>query len=240
MGPSRISKAFQGLTITGLASVGAFFVWTKHCHFTPADQFTPATEPLFQSSWYKKFNPLQNPTTHDECVRRLPLFKLRPELVEDAQKGGSKLVEAFSQGIWGGPGYTIQRLYLERKWRNNTTTAHQLWDPKDLKSSTYDKGTEITDHFVVLDKTPTSILIRCGDSPLNNPDANRPSDGLFEISATMDFDKGFAEFRLKSIFYQGDPEIKDKTAEPMPPTMAYLHQLYTKLWMESAMGHVKQ
>lgn len=104
MGPSRISKAFQGLTITGLASVGAFFVWTKHCHFTPADQFTPATEPLFQSSWYKKFNPLQNPTTHDECVRRLPLFKLRPELVEDAQKGGSKLVEAFSQGIWGGPG----------------------------------------------------------------------------------------------------------------------------------------
>jgi hypothetical protein len=104
MGPSRLSKTIQGITVAGLASVGAFFVWTKHCHMTPLNQFTPTTEPLFQSSWYKKYNPLQNPTTHDECVRRLPLFKIRPELVEDAQKGGSKLVEAFSQGIWGGPG----------------------------------------------------------------------------------------------------------------------------------------
>lgn len=113
MGPSRLSKTIQGITVTGLATVGAFFVWTKHCHMTPLNQFTPTTEPLFQSSWYKKFNPLQNPTTHDECVRRLPLFKIRPELVEDAQKGGSKLVEAFSQGIWGGPG-TFVLLLLSR------------------------------------------------------------------------------------------------------------------------------
>jgi len=240
MGPSRLSKTFQGITVAGLGSVGAFFVWTKHCHMTPLNQFTPTTEPLFQSSWYKKYNPLQNPTTHDECVRRLPLFKIRPELVEDAQKGGSKLVEAFSQGIWGGPGYTVQRLYLERKYRNDTTTAHQLWTPQDLKTSTYEKGTEITDHFVVLDKSPTSILIRCGDSPLHNPDANRPSDGLFEISATTDLDKGFAEFRLKSIFYQGEGDPQDKTKGPMSPTMATMHQIYTKLWMESAMSHVKQ
>lgn len=112
MGPALLSKTFQGLTVTGLASVGAFFVWTKHCHMTAADQFTPATEPLFRSQWYKKFNPLQNPTTHDECIRRIPLFKLRPELVEDAQKGGSKLVEAFSQGIWGGPGMLLSLPHL--------------------------------------------------------------------------------------------------------------------------------
>lgn len=137
-------------------------------------------------------------------------------------------------------GYTIQRLYLQRKYRNDTTTAHQLWTPEELKTSTYDKGTEITDHFVVLDKTPTSILIRCGDSPLHNPNTNRPSDGLFEISATTDFDQGFAEFRLKSIFYQGEGEVEDKTKRPMSGTMLYLHQLYTKLWLESAISHVKQ
>jgi hypothetical protein len=137
-------------------------------------------------------------------------------------------------------GYTIQRLILERKYRNDTTTAHQLWTPQQLLTSPYDQGTEITDHFVVLEKSPTSILIRCGDSPLHNPDTNRPSDGLFEISATTDFDKGFAEFRLKSIFYQGEGEAQDKTHGPMSGTMLWLHTLYTKLWMESAMRHVKQ
>lgn len=90
--------------MTGLTTVGAFFVWTKHCHFTPAHEFTPATEPLFQGQWFKKFNPNANPSAHDECVRRIPLYKVRPELLEDAQRGGSKLVESFSQGIWGGFG----------------------------------------------------------------------------------------------------------------------------------------
>ncbi|EXJ93510.1 hypothetical protein A1O1_01902 [Capronia coronata CBS 617.96] len=240
MGPSLLSKTLQGITVTSLASVGAFFVWTKHCQFTPDSQFTPATEPLFQSTWYKKFNPNRNPTTHDECVRRLPLHKIRPELLEDARNGGTKLVEAFSQGVWGGLGFKIQRLYMEKKYRNDTTTAHQLWTPQQLKTSTYDVGTEVTDHFVVLDKTPTSILFRCGDSPLHNPDTPRPSDGLFGLTAKADFDKGFAEFRLKSIFFQGEGEAQEKTQGPMPSTLVWLHQLYTKFFMESAMRYVKQ
>ncbi|EXJ91747.1 hypothetical protein A1O3_00297 [Capronia epimyces CBS 606.96] len=240
MAPSRLSKVLQGVTVTSLASLGGFFVWTKHARFTPDNQFGPTAEPLFQSKWFLKFNPNANPSTHDECVRRIPLHKLRPELVEDARHGGSKLVEAFNQGVWGGFGYTIQRLYLERKYRNDTTTAHQLWTPEQLQTSTYDVGTEITDHFVVLDKTPTSVLIRCGDSPLHNPDTSRPSDGLFELDAKADFDKGVAEFRLKSIFYQGEGEAQDKTHGPMPDTIQWLHKLYTKLWMESAMRRVTQ
>jgi hypothetical protein len=137
-------------------------------------------------------------------------------------------------------GYTIQRLYLQNKYRNNTTTAHQVWDKNDLATSNYEVGTEITDHFVVLDKTPNSILIRCGDSPLNSPDKTRPSDGLFELVAETDFDRGYAEFRLKSIFYQGEGEVADKTKPVMPAHMEWAHRQYTKLWMESAMGHVKQ
>jgi len=133
-------------------------------------------------------------------------------------------------------GYTIQRRYLEAKYRNSSTTAHQLWDRPELLTSTYEPGTEITDHFVVLDKTPTSILIRCGDSPMNSPDAARPSDGLFEISAVTNVDKGYAEFRLKSIFFQG---LGKAEGPPMPDFMVWLHQQYTKLWMEGAMMHVK-
>lgn len=137
-------------------------------------------------------------------------------------------------------GYIIQRLYLQNKYRNDSTTAHQLWDKSALLNSTYEQGTEITDHFVVLEKTPTSILIRCGDSPLNSPDGQRPSDGLFEITATTDFERGFAEFRLRSIFFQGEGQVEDKSKPVMPSHMVWAHQQYAKFWMESAMSQVKQ
>ncbi|EXJ60664.1 hypothetical protein A1O7_04817 [Cladophialophora yegresii CBS 114405] len=157
---------------------------------------------------------------------------------------GSKLLEEFVRGVWGGPGYTLQRLYLQRKYRNSTTTAHQLWTSDQLKSSDYSPNTQITDHFVVLDKTPTSVLIRCGDSPLNHPDSPRQSDGLFEMCASVNADEGFAEFRLKSIFFVGDqswtgPGEKWENRGPMQGTMWFAHKLYTKLWMESALSRVK-
>jgi len=91
----------------------------------------------------------------------------------------------------------------------------------------------------VLQKTPTSILIRCGDSPLNSPDAARPSDGLFEIAAVANLEKGYAEFRLKSIFYQG----LGKSATQDPPMggfMLWAHKQYTKLWLESAIRNVQR
>lgn len=122
----------------------------------------------------------------------------------------------------------------------DSRTAHQLWDQQSLLTSNYDVGTEFTDHFVVLDKTSTSILVRCGDSPLNNPDSARAMDGIFEISAKVEVDEEFAEFKLRSIFYQGDPKLNGVTQPPMGPYSQQLHLLYTKVWMESAMNHVKQ
>ena len=98
-------------------------------------------------------------------------------------------------------GYAYQRRFLEKKYRNSTTTAHQLWDTSSLLSSTYEPGTEITDHFVVVSKTPSAIVVRCGDSPLKT--GVRDSDGLFEMGVEIKKDEGVAEFRLKSVFYKG-------------------------------------
>lgn len=75
---------------------------------------------------------------------------------------------------------------------------------------------------------------------MNSPDGQRPSDGLFEITATTDFERGFAEFRLRSIFFQGEGQVEDKSKPVMPSHMVWAHQQYAKFWMESAMSQVKQ
>jgi hypothetical protein len=133
-------------------------------------------------------------------------------------------------------GYTIQRAYLRAKYKS-ALTAHQLWSKSSLLTSTYPPSTEITDHFVVLSKTPSTILIRCGDSPLNSPSSPRPSDGLFEITADLHADEGFCEFRLKSIFYQG-LGVSATGEPPMQGFMLWAHRQYAKLWMESAVRNV--
>ena len=143
------------------------------------------------------------------------------------------------------PGYTIQRQYLSSKYRNTTTTAHQLWTRPQFLASAYEPGTQITDHFEILSKTgPSSdsrlqsILIRCGDSPLKTD--VRATDGLFEIAAEVNVDKGFAEFRLKSVFYQGLGKVDEGGGQPMEGFMLWAHKQYTKLWMESAVRNVKR
>jgi hypothetical protein len=97
----------------------------------------------------------------------------------------------------------------------------------ELSSSQYDVGTQITDHFEVLEKTPETICVRAGDSPLKRD--VRPSDGLFEMSARV---KGDAiEFGLKSVFFQG---LGKPEGKPMTPWVEVAHRLYTKVLMETA------
>jgi hypothetical protein len=108
-----------------------------------------------------------------------------------------------------------------------------LWSREELKNSNYDVGTQITDHFEVVSKTPDAIVVRCGDSPLKTE--VRPSDGLFEMGVTVNQEEGVAEFRLKSIFYKG---LGTADAPPMPAHVEFAHRLYTKLWMETAIPNV--
>lgn len=161
----------------------------------------------------------------------MPLSKIKPSLLEKAEEG--KLVEAFCAGVWGGLGYAYQRSYLEKKYRNSTTTSHQLWDRKQLLEDTYEVGTQITDHFEVVDKDAEKIVVRCGDSPLKR--GVRESDGLFEMGVEVKKEEGVAEFRLKSVFFKG---LGKADAPPMPAHIEFAHRLYTKLWMETALRNV--
>jgi hypothetical protein len=128
-----------------------------------------------------------------------------------------------------GTGYAYQRSHLAKKYQNETTTKHQLWSRQELQNATYDVGTEITDHFEVVSKTPESIIVRCGDSPLKK--GVRDSDGLFEMSVRVKQDEGVAEFRLKSVFFKG---LGTASEPPMSRSMEFAHRLYTKFWMETS------
>jgi phage shock protein PspC (stress-responsive transcriptional regulator) len=90
------SKLVKTTVAGSIASVGVFWGATRNDIFEVMD----SSDPIFQSAFYKKFNPSGNPTLHDVCVRRIPLDKIQPSLVEE--KG--KLVEAFCAGVWGGMG----------------------------------------------------------------------------------------------------------------------------------------
>jgi hypothetical protein len=91
-----IKRTLKLTTYGGLASLGSFFLYTRN------DRFVPMTtsDPIFNHPFYHKFNPSGNPTTHDLCIRRVPLSEINPSLLE--KKG--KLVEAFCAGVWSGWG----------------------------------------------------------------------------------------------------------------------------------------
>ncbi|KAH8690278.1 hypothetical protein BGW36DRAFT_390508 [Talaromyces proteolyticus] len=211
----------------GVATLGAHFIWTRHSTVEPL----PTTDYLFTSPSYKKLNPDQNAVLSDVCIRRVPLSQIDPRLLE--KKG--KLVEAFCAGVWGGFGYDVQRKYMAKKYLNADTARTSLWSKNALVTSSYEVGTEITDHFKVLEKTDNRIIVRCGDTPSKT--GVRESDGLFEMSVDVKKDQDVAVFYLKSVFFNGLSGPKEGPG-PMPYHIELLHREYDKIWMESALRNV--
>lgn len=87
------------LAVTGygsLATAGTFVALTRNSRFIPLSP----SDYIFNTTHYARNNPENNPTTNDLCIRKVPLTKIRPELLE---KEG-KLVEAFCAGVWSGLG----------------------------------------------------------------------------------------------------------------------------------------
>nr|POF26083.1 hypothetical protein CFP56_22231 [Quercus suber] len=218
------------LAITGYGSLAAttgFIAWTRKCRFADVSP----TDHIYNTTLFARYNPNNAPVTQDICLRRIALDQIKPALLEKADDG--KLVEAFCAGVWGGIGYAYQRRYLEKKYRG-PATATQLWDRAQLKVSTYDVGTQITDHFEVVAKNASSIIVRCGDSPRITE--VRASDGLFEMSAEIKREEGVVEFGLKSVFYNGLGKKRESEDEsgPMDGKTQWLHKQYDKVLMESA------
>lgn len=60
----------------------------------------PASDPIWTSPVFKKYNPSANPATQDVCVKRLPLSKIRPGLLENP----GDLALEYCRGVWSGPG----------------------------------------------------------------------------------------------------------------------------------------
>jgi hypothetical protein len=86
-------------TLYGSAAVTAgWVVGTRNSKFVP---FDPA-DPILSSKEFKKYNPDNNSTTKDVCIKRVEIGKIRPELLEKAADG--KLAEAFCAGVWSGIG----------------------------------------------------------------------------------------------------------------------------------------
>lgn len=89
------------LALTTLASVSAFTIWTQRCHFIEVENALGSVVDEVSLELYRA-NP--NIALFDVCQRQVPRRFLKQELVHDAEKGGSKLIEAFCQGLFGGRG----------------------------------------------------------------------------------------------------------------------------------------
>lgn len=83
---------------TGLlgASSTAAFLAARNPVISPL----AATDSIWTSNAYRRYNPAKNPATQDVCVKRIPLSKIRPDLL---QKEGDLAVE-FCRGVWSGLG----------------------------------------------------------------------------------------------------------------------------------------
>lgn len=98
MGILRTTLAITGWS--SLAGAAGFFAVTRHCKISPV----APSDYIFNHTLYARYNPNNAPVTQDICTRRVPLSKIKPELLESEKKGEGKLVEAFCAGVWGGLG----------------------------------------------------------------------------------------------------------------------------------------
>lgn len=78
------------------ASTAAAYLAAKNPVISPI----PPSDPLWDSKAYRRYNPSKNPATQDVCIKRIPISKIRPELL---QKDGTLSLE-FCRGLWSGWG----------------------------------------------------------------------------------------------------------------------------------------
>ncbi|CAI4211991.1 unnamed protein product [Parascedosporium putredinis] len=141
---------------------------------------------------------------------------VQPALLEDARQGGTKLIEAFAAGMWGGYGYAVQRKIM--LLTKDDSCRDDLWEKEELLRSTFQPGTYFTNHFLILSKTPRQPL----------RDGGRADD-----------DAGTVKLALKSITYSG-VEGASTDPDPFGGVGGWLHRQYAKLLVESGADNCVQ
>lgn len=96
-------------------------------------------------------------------------------------------------------------------------------------------GTAISGHFVVLEKTPASVLLR-GGSP-SDEHGLREVDTLMQGVVDIDTREDVAIFKLKCMFYNG--QVKGSPA-PFPEAMTPLHLIYAKALAANGTANCKR
>jgi hypothetical protein len=84
-------------------------------------------------------------------------------------------------------------------------------------------GTGISGHFVVVEKTPASILLR-GGTP-SDENGLREVDNFMQGVVDVNQEEGVVVFQLKCIFYSG--RVKGGPP-PFPEVLTPLHLIYAK------------
>lgn len=91
-----IQKTIAATGYTTLGAAMGYVAWTRKSKIVDV----PPTDYLFNHTLYARYNPTNSPVTQDLCVRKVPLDKIQPELLENE----GKLVESFCAGLWSGMG----------------------------------------------------------------------------------------------------------------------------------------
>ncbi|KAK7984720.1 hypothetical protein PG988_002342 [Apiospora saccharicola] len=220
---SRVARvAATGIagTVAG-ASLGAGYLVASTTLVTPI----PRDDALWKSKTLKKLNHLENPVLADICIKRIPLSKIRPELLEDE----AKLAAQFARGVWTGWAFEPQRWLFTKIYRT-PENSHLRFSRREIAECTFELGTEFIDQFEVVERSRHAITVREGGSPRDL--GPRVVDGLITTTAKIDREAGELELTLSTRFFKGGEKVTDGSM-PVPYLIERLHYLYARALVQS-------
>lgn len=151
---SRLLKIGTPVGLSAGLTLGALHFRGRNC--SPDQSFSPRQDPVFKHPLMTTINPSGNPTFHDSWERSVSFDQIRPDLLEDALKDGTSLLEHFAKGVWGSrgkatttslvimrsphlPAFGFQRNIMKVA-RKSTTNKQDLWEREELRWSKFPEG----------------------------------------------------------------------------------------------------
>ncbi|KAK8131970.1 hypothetical protein PG999_000143 [Apiospora kogelbergensis] len=173
----------------------------------------PRDDPLWNSATLKKLNILENPVLADICIKRIPLSKIRPELLQDE----AKLTTEFARGVWTGWAFEPQRWLFTKIFRT-PENSHLKFSRREIAESTFEIGTEFIDQFQVVEWSKNEITMREG---VRHATRRRGK-----------WTAGELELTLSTRFFKGRENVTDGSM-PVPYLIERLHYLYARALVQS-------